>query len=639
MLQSIGDSLKGNKWLAYLVLIPLVLVFAVWGAAGAVSMDFFGPQTYGVKVNSTKVPLNEVTDAWREQQSQWLQRFGGELPDETRKLLQDNLLESLVRNALVAERTRDMGYRVPEERVREYVENEPAFQLDGKYNEQVAVSRLTQIGVSPERYLRDIRAGLQNAELQRAVQVSEFLTPTERNRLFRIEDEQREVRYALLPAARFAAGVTLDDAAIETYYQQNLPAYTTAESVQLQYAELRLDQVAANVVVGDTDLQDLYAQNRDRYVNPEQRRARHILVASSGSTTDAQALAKAESLLAEVRAGKSFEDLARQSSDDSGSAAAGGDLGWSDRSAFVGPFADAVFAMNDDELRGPVKTEFGYHVIRLEGIRPGSVKSFEEARTDLEAEFRRDRAADLFGSRQEAVERRVEAGQGSLDDLVREFGLVAGTAESFGRGSGGAPLGADPLLEDLVFGDAVLNQRRIGGPITLGDDRFVIVRVQQHRKATPKPLAEVRAQVVERLRNERATAAARAAADAAVARLDSGASFEAVAASLALTPEPARFIARGDPAALAQVREVAFDMPRPVAGKPRYRAVSMDQGGAAIVALLQTRIEPPDVSNPQLLATRINQATARAGAASVAAYVEELRRDAKVTKNPAAFDQ
>ncbi len=639
MLQSIGDSLKGNKWLAYLVLIPLVLVFAVWGAAGAVSMDFFGPQTYGVKVNSTKVPLNEVTDAWREQQSQWLQRFGGELPDETRKLLQDNLLESLVRNALVAERTRDMGYRVPEERVREYVENEPAFQLDGKYNEQVAVSRLTQIGVSPERYLRDIRAGLQNAELQRAVQVSEFLTPTERNRLFRIEDEQREVRYALLPAARFAAGVTLDDAAIETYYQQNLPAYTTAESVQLQYAELRLDQVAANVVVGDTDLQDLYAQNRDRYVNPEQRRARHILVASSGSTTDAQALAKAESLLAEARAGKSFEDLARQSSDDSGSAAAGGDLGWSDRSAFVGPFADAVFAMNDDELRGPVKTEFGYHVIRLEGIRPGSVKSFEEARTDLEAEFRRDRAADLFGSRQEAVERRVEAGQGSLDDLVREFGLVAGTAESFGRGSGGAPLGADPLLEDLVFGDAVLNQRRIGGPITLGDDRFVIVRVQQHRKATPKPLAEVRAQVVERLRNERATAAARAAADAAVARLDSGASFEAVAASLALTPEPARFIARGDPAALAQVREVAFDMPRPVAGKPRYRAVSMDQGGAAIVALLQTRIEPPDLSNPQLLATRINQATARAGAASVAAYVEELRRDAKVTKNPAAFDQ
>jgi len=639
MLQSIGDSLKGNKWLAYLVLIPLVLVFAVWGAAGAVSMDFFGPQTYGVKVNSTKVPLNEVTDAWREQQSQWLQRFGGELPDETRKLLQDNLLESLVRNALVAERTRDMGYRVPEERVREYVENEPAFQLDGKYNEQVAVSRLTQIGVSPERYLRDIRAGLQNAELQRAVQVSEFLTPTERNRLFRIEDEQREVRYALLPAARFAAGVTLDDAAIETYYQQNLPAYTTAESVQLQYAELRLDQVAANVVVGDTDLQDLYAQNRDRYVNPEQRRARHILVASSGSTTDAQALAKAESLLAEARAGKSFEDLARQSSDDSGSAAAGGDLGWSDRSAFVGPFADAVFAMNDDELRGPVKTEFGYHVIRLEGIRPGSVKSFEEARADLEAEFRRDRAADLFGSRQEAVERRVEAGQGSLDDLVREFGLVAGTAESFGRGSGGAPLGADPLLEDLVFGDAVLNQRRIGGPITLGDDRFVIVRVQQHRKATPKPLAEVRAQVVERLRNERATAAARAAADAAVARLDSGASFEAVAASLALTPEPARFIARGDPAALAQVREVAFDMPRPVAGKPRYRAVSMDQGGAAIVALLQTRIEPPDLSNPQLLATRINQATARAGAASVAAYVEELRRDAKVTKNPAAFDQ
>ena len=249
MLQKIGDSLKGKKTLAYVILVPLVLVFAVWGAAGIVNMDFFGAANWAAKVNGQALPLQRVNDAWREQQSQWQQRFGTELPESERKLLQDGLLEDFVRQTLVEERTQSAGYRVPAAKVDEFIRSYPAFQVDGKYNENLARARLAQIGVTADAFRADVRSSLRNEELQRALTLSDFRTPLEVERALRIEDEQREVRYAVLPVEKFAATAQVDDAAIKAYYEQNPSRFQTQETVRLQYAELRLDQVAATVQV------------------------------------------------------------------------------------------------------------------------------------------------------------------------------------------------------------------------------------------------------------------------------------------------------------------------------------------------------------------------------------------------------
>jgi peptidyl-prolyl cis-trans isomerase D len=638
MLQKIGDSLKGKKAFAYVILVPLVLVFAVWGAAGVVDLEFFSGAGWAAKVDGKEIPVERVSDAWREQQSQWQQRFGAEIPEKERAMLQDALLEQFVRETLIQERTQDLGYRVGTSRVEEYIRNEPAFQLEGKYNENLALARLAQIGVSTEAFRAEIRSNLQNAELQRALQVSEFRTPLEIERAFRIEDEQREVRYALLPVEKYAAAVTVDDAAIQAYYDKNLARFQTPETVRLQYAELRLDQVAAKVTVAETDLQDVYAKNRDRYVDPEKRRPSHILV-SIEAGKEAEALKQAEAILAEARQpGADFAALARKYSKDAGSAAQGGDLGWSERSAFVGPFADAVFAMQQGELRGPVKTEFGYHVIRLDGIQPSHVKTYDEARAELEAEYRRDRAADLFGEREEQVQRKLEEPNADLAKIAADLDLATGEVAEFGRGSGGAPLGTDAALEELVFSDAVLNQRRIGGPVALGDDRFVVVKVLDHRKPEAKPLADVRADVVAALRAERGAEAARTAAEAAAKRIEAGEPFDAVAREAGLTAEPARFVGRADPSIPAQLGRVAFTLPRPQ-GKPLVRAVPLESGGAAVLMLTQARfVAPADSGDPQQRAQRVLQAAARSGSGDVAAYVSELRRQADVEKNAKAFE-
>jgi len=626
MLQKIGDSLKGRKTLAWLILIPLAIVFAIWGATGAVTLDFIGPKRYAAKVDGNEIALQEASRLWQTQQSEWAGQFGTDIPEDLKPSLQDGIIERLIRSELINARTRDAGYRVDGSRVQENIRTEEAFQVDGQYNETLALARLAQLGITADQYRADVRRVLQSEELQRALFAAEFLTPTEIGRRIALEDEQREVRYAIFPVAKYRASLRLTDAELEAWYQKNSQRFLTPESVRLQFAESSVADVSGQVVVAESDLLDLYAKNKDRYVEPERRRARHILLATEKEAND---------VLAQLKGGSDFAPLATRVSKDTGSASSGGDLGFSEKSAFVGQFAEAVFAMKEGELRGPVKTEFGFHVVRLEAIQAGRNKAFAEVRADLEEEYRRGRIADLFGEKQDAVQQRLEQAGADLAVIAKDLGLKLNESATFLRGAGSPELQASPELDALVFGDAVLNQRRIGGPIALGEDRFVVVKVLEHRKSAAPPLATVRAKVLEAATNERATEEARKAAESVVKVMSEGGSFDQLAKGLGATPNTARFIDRRDPAVPAEVRKAAFDVARPAAGKTSSKAVVTSEG-AAVVVVSQTRVLPA-AGDAAVRAARGQELAGRQALGSLAAYVEDMREKAKVTKNPQAF--
>ncbi|TLY57313.1 MAG: hypothetical protein E6K52_14740 [Gammaproteobacteria bacterium] len=390
----------------------------------------------------------------------------------------------------------------------------------------------------------------------------------------------------------------------------------TLESAHLQYAELRLDQLAAQQSVSDADLHAAYDKEKNRFEVPEKRHGRHILIPAGKD--EAAARKQADEVFAQAKAGKDFSQLAKQYSQDPGSAKNGGDLGWAERNSFVGPFGDALFSMTAGEIRGPVKTQFGYHIIRLDEVQQGKTKSFDEARPELESQLRRDRATDRFGETQEQLQSKL------------------GEAAQFVRGAGGPPLGAAQPLQDMVFGDSPLGIGHLGGPVLLGDDRLVIVKVLEHRKPQVKPLAEVRDGIVAVMRKQRGTDAALKAAQAARAKLEAGTSFDDVAHELSVPADPARFIGRGDPSVPAQVREAVFAAPKP-GDKPVYRAVKLEKGGAALVAITKVRSGAGE-PNKDFEGARARQEAARHGEGDAVAYVEEIRRTADVRKNPKAFE-
>ena len=638
MLQRIGDALKGTegsgkrKWITYLFVGALSIVFAAWGAYGIVNLSF-GGSNYAAEASGSKITLEQARNAWLREQAQWQQRLGGaDMPAELRARLQDQVLEGMISRALIAKRTHDLGYRVGHDELIEAVHNEPAFQISGQYSPDAARDALARAGMTPEAFQEELRNELRRSQLENAIRGSDFLTPTEAARLRELEDQERELRYVILPAGKFPAAPA-DDAAIEAYYKAHEAQYLTPESVHIQYGELKLDALEAQAAVSDADLHAQYDKEKSQLMTPEKRRAQHILITGKD---DAAALKEAQDVLAQAKAGKDFGALAKQYSKDPGSAGNGGELGWADKSTFVAPFTDALFSMQPGEIRGPIKTQFGYHIIRLEEIQPAKGKSFEEARAQIESELKRNRATDRFGEIQEQLQTKLSQPDADLNAIEQEFKLEKGDIAQYAKGAGEAPLSNAPQLQQLLFGDPPLATGRLGGPVLLGDNALVVVKVLDHRKPAAKPLAEVRADIVAAIARERGTQAALKAAEAARARLEAGTPFDAVAQSLGLAAEAAHFVGRNDPSVPAPIRAAAFAAPRP-AKSAVYRALTMTDGGAALVAVtaVRTGAETPD---PQQQADRMQQEAGREGVGDVLAYVGEVRRAADVRKNPKAFE-
>jgi peptidyl-prolyl cis-trans isomerase D len=640
MLQDLGDKLKGQRWLATLVLGLLALIFAIWGAYGIVNVSFGAPD-YGLKVNDERISAETLNRAWQQRQAQYQQTLNGaEMSEAQKSMLQQQLIDEYVRQTLLRQRAQRAGYRATDAQVREAVLSEPAFQADGKYDPRIAKGMLAQLGMSEEAYLAERREALQIGQLSEAVELSDFLTPAEVNRIYGLENEQRELRYALLTPDHFQPAARFDDARIKAWYDSHQSDFMSPESVRLQYAELRLDLIASQITVTPEALQAYYDKNLARYGEIEKRHAHHILIAlpaGAGAAEDAAALAKAQMVEAQLKSGKDFGELSKQYSADPGSATRGGDLGWADKATYVAAFADALFSMQPGQISDPVKTQYGYHIIRLDEIRPAHVRSFAEARAQIEADYRRDQAGEIFGDREEQLQQKLESGAGAdLEALARQFGLQTGEVKDFTRESGGAPLGGKQDLIRAVFSDDVISGGKIAGPVALAEDQLVVFKVLEHRAPAPLPIASVRDQVIAAIRKSESGLAAKTAADDAVKRLEAGAAFDEVTKTLGVNAAPATYIGRSDPQLPAQVRQAAFTAPRPN-GKAVYLAIALDDGGAAVLAV--SAVKPGTAgANPKNDEQLIQQYLKRDRDGDMRAYVLELQRRATVKRNPSVFE-
>jgi peptidyl-prolyl cis-trans isomerase D len=301
----------------------------------------------------------------------------------------------------------------------------------------------------------------------------------------------------------------------------------------------------------------------------------------------------------------------------------------------VQAFGDKLFSMQEGEVSEPVKTEFGYHIIRLEGIRPETGLTFENVRNELAVQMRDEQAIGRFNAQQDRLQEDLERGT-TLDALVSEFKMRRGEVEHFERGAGGLPLGSDATLNREVFSDPVLVQRRIGGPVQLSADRITIFQVTDHRPASTRPLDQVRDEIVATLIRERGAEAALTAANEAVAQLAAGRTFDQVAATLKASAEPARFVARGTPELPVELRDALFAAPRPAADRPVRQALKLEDGSVALFEATASRT-PSDMDIPQLVELRSQRERERYTRRDIEAYIATVVNAARVRENPQAF--
>ena len=633
MLQSIHDKLKG--WLAGVVLGAVGLVFVFWGINWTMSAP-----NYAAKVNGSEISSNEVRQSYQQQLAQFERQSNGPIDEVQRNEIKRHVLDEYVNSEAVVTRADDLGYRVSDGDLLKAMAQVPAFQVDGKFDQAHAVAVLKAQGRSVAEIEDLFRRDVKLRQLDTALNLSSFATASELKQLRALTRQQRELSWFTVSAAKYTAEATADDAAIKAYYDAHKLDYMTPETVNLRYLEISLSALESKVNVDEAQLKAYYdeqkAKSPERFTQPEQRRVRHILLQVADPKSDAATKAKAESILKRAQGGEDFSKLAKEFSQDTGSGAQGGDLGWSERKVWVAPFADAAYSMKEGEIRGPVKTQFGYHILKLDGIQPATVKTFEQSRSDLEAEYRRNEAERLFNNAQDQLADAALQNATDIDAVGRKAGLTVHDIPNFSRTDGGGDLGkAAPVLE-AAFSQDVLDGR-LSSIVEVEKGRGVVLRATDHKLPQQKTLDAVRTDVVAAWKKQRGAELAAAAAADAVKRLSAGEGWDAVAKSLSSAPQPAKFIARTDQTVPVEIRREAFQAAKPAPGKPLYANLRLSGGDAAVLAVTAVREDPN--GNPNEQEAQLRRQFAQAAASGEAqSYAAAARADAKVIVNAQALD-
>jgi peptidyl-prolyl cis-trans isomerase D len=624
MLQRIHDSLA--RWIALLLLGLVSVGFIFWRA------DFGsgGTATFAANVNGEKLSLTEFDRELQARQNQYQQLYRTELNEEMRREMRRSVIEAMVRDAVLKQRVDSMGYRVSNERLTEAIRTVSAFQVDGKFSMDVYRGLLANQGMTPTGFEALQRESLEVRELQTGIAESTFLTPAEFRRYIELFNQRREVGYASFPVDGFRNRVTLDDAAISTHYDSNQASYQTNETVDLQYIELALADIAASIDVSDEALRTAYDEEHERFQTAEERHARHILVAVENGDEDA-ARAKAQGLVDRLNKGEDFAALASEFSTDAGTKAQGGDLGWIGRGMLVGPFEDALFQMQAGDVRGPVRSDFGYHVIRLDELRAGTTQSFEAVRDELATELKTRRAEQQFYDRANQLGDKSFDAYNELATVASEMQLPLKTIAGFPRTGDAAAFTNSAAVVQAAFEEQMLESGKNSALVELADDHVVVLRVTAHHLPTVKPLAEVQDQIKEELTRAQAEELSEQAAIAFLAAVKlAGADPSVVAAAQNGTWSAPAWVERTDASVPTEVLAAAFALPKPAAGAVAREQVALANGSHAVLALSNVQAGAPDSVAQTERDQRQRQLADQSAYAEITSYVGTLREQATV---------
>lgn len=587
MLQNIREKLQG--WVAFAVLaiiaVPLALTF--------VNSDFtVSSAGFAARVNGEEIREVDFQRAYQNQLVAEQEASGGQLPAGAEEQLKRRTLDGLVLNRVVTQYVRDEGYRVDAARVIAEVRNQPAFQVGGQFSKAAYDAALAAQGVPVSLYESEQQSSLAIRQLQDGLVGSAFFTPAEFRRLIALDQERRDFAYALLDPRTLGAGIAVTDDDIQTYYSANAAQFQSAESATIEYVEIALADMAKNFIPDEKAIQAAYEADPTRFRTAEERRARHILITVDDQRDDAAAKALAEELAARLAKGEDFAALATQYSGDPGSASRGGDLGFAAPGNYVEAFDKALFALQTGETSPPVKTEFGYHLIRLDEVRAGAEQTLDQVRPQLAEELSRQKAQDEFYAVAERVDDLALENPTSLEPVARETGLTVRRFEGFTR-EGGGPFGANADLIKAVFSPGVLEGTENTPLVELDDTRAVLARVAEYKAPASRPLEQVRGEITDRLRALRATTEATNRGKRILERVRAGEQFAAVLTAEGLTPVETGPVTRRSPVAPADLMTAVFRAPKP-AGQPVVEGAALAGGAYAVFQVRSVEAGDPE---------------------------------------------
>lgn len=623
MLQTIRDRAQGI--LAWIILILITVPFALWGIG-----NYFdtGKEKPIAVVGKREFFERDLIRLYEQQYA----RFLGQSPYNEQELKQQ-ALDQLINDELLFQSVIDKRLVVSDTQIAQFIRSLPVLQTDGHFDEAKYQRLLATEGLSSDQFIAQVRRSLLLDQLGQGIMNSSFATDHEAETFYKLQNQRRKIAYCiLLPMSE--QEVTVSEQEIQAYYERHQDQFKTPEQVAVDYLTLSSDTIAKSIEPTEEELHRYYKEQQQAFTTPEQRHIRHILIAISPDASleeKQKALAKTIAIKQRLELGEDFAALAKQFSDDPGSKAQGGDLGFIKQGVLEKNFEQAAFALPQGKISDPIETPFGYHLIQVIEIKPANPKPFEAVRDQIRRDIQRQEAETRFYELAEKLAQLAYENPQSLEPAATALGLKIQSTGLFTHEQGQG-IAANSKIRAAAFSEEVLAGNN-SEPIETENGTLIVLRIRQHLPPKPRLLDETSSEIATLLRKQKARQITETQAKDWLAKLEHGGKLEEIAQKIKTNVEITTLVRNAPIPELEEVKGAVFQAPRPKQGKPIFLRVPLPDGRQVLAQVLAVEDGDYDSLKPEDK-KRLKTNLARLfGIMSFTEYQAQLRDKAKVKVN------
>ncbi|GAA5646695.1 peptidylprolyl isomerase [Vibrio proteolyticus] len=578
---------EGVNSIAVKIILGLIILSFVFAGVGSYLVS--GSSNAAAKVGSTEIGRGEFEQAYQNERN----RMQAQLGDYFSTLLSDpgyvqsfrkSVLDRMINDVLLEQHAESLGLRVSDDQVRQMILEMPQFQSDGQFDQEIYQAALRRAGFSPDSFAEYLRRDLVRNQLLTAIQGSDFSLKGEVEAQSKLITQTRDIRKLTLSLSDFADKVQLTDEEIQEYYQQNPERFTRPEQYKIAYIELSAQQMKDKLKVSDEEAQSYYNEHLDKYSSQAQRKVSHILIKDEK---------KADAVLAELKGGADFSEVAKEKSEDIGSAESGGSLGWIEQGVMDPAFELAAFGLkNPGDMSGVVKSDFGFHIIKLDDVKDAVAKPYSEVAASIKQELKDQIAVNEFYDLQTTLEKVAFESSDSLDDAAKAVGQTVHTTDFISQQDAPDVLKNQSVMQAITSPE-VKEDGMNSEVIEVAPEHVVVVRVDDSRPETVLPLEDVKEQVITQLSKVKGEQQALELAEQLVAELKDG--KQELLSQNNLAFGELEKIDRSSPLA-----NTVYAMAKPQDGKPVYAQAKEMNGDIAVVQLEKVEADIDPQYNQQI---------------------------------------
>ena len=583
MLEKLRSHVKG--WLGIVILIMISIPFALFGLQNYASDASEKPVA---EVGDFKIYQSDISRAYQNRMAQLKEQYGDQYSVDlfNEEAIRKESLNRLVQDQLILHTVRSDGYVASNESILDVISKLDAFQKNGQFDKETYEQLLQARGMSTISFVDSVRTGIEKDQFINSITQTTLIDNSEIEDFYRLNNQTRDIRYLLIPIASTVNTVDATEDEIKKNYAQNEHLYKTEEEASIEYVELSLSDLVAQVEPTEAELLAFYKSEQQSFTALGQRRASHILFEAPEGTLEEESESKramAESVLARLKNGEEFSALAKEFSDDIGSAKEGGDLGLITEGMLGSEFENVLSSLQEGEFSEVKQTPFGFQIIKLTKKEDDSVKTYEQVKTKVAELFKNQVASENF---YQQAERFAELGfenPDSLDPLVDELGL------SIKQQTGVTSKTIDGIAAEDKVRHAVFNEDVLAGNnsevVELAPEHLVILRIKEHQVEQLMPLDDVRGAVELSVKTNKAVVILNDKATELLASAKDNASIKGLAVANGATIEDVGPVTRNSKTAPAELLRDAFSMARPVGDKPTFKKSVLNTGDVVIIEL------------------------------------------------------